>query len=130
MKTYPKIDKKSGLTFAFGIENIYINISTAARVLAHVDGVTEVRVRRPFSKWEEIHIWFKYLSHDCVVWEPFGDNSRYLIGPMNPEEATLDVSRVENAFKQYRPSFIREALGDLLSFRAFSRLLNRDIRNQ
>jgi hypothetical protein len=130
MKTYPEIDKKSGLTFAFEIENVYINISNATHTLYHVDGVTEVRVPRLFSKWEEIHIWFKYLNHDCVVWEPFGDNSRYWIGSMNPKEATLDMSRVENAFKQYRPSFIREVLGDLLSFRVFSRLLNKGVRSQ
>jgi|CXWL01.1.fsa_nt_gi hypothetical protein len=125
MKTYPTVDEKSGLTLAFEIENIYVNISNIARTLSNVDGVASVRVRRPFSKWEEIHIWFKYLNHDCVVLEPFGDNSRYWIGSMNPKEATLDMGKVENVFKQYRPPFIRELIGDILSLRIFSRLFRK-----
>jgi hypothetical protein len=122
MKTYPSVDESSGQTVAFEIENIYINISNVARIIANIDGVTEVRVRKPFTKWEEIHIWFKYLNHECVVWEPFGDNSRYWIGSKNPKETTTDMNKIENAFKQYDPPFIRELLGDILSLRIFSRL--------
>jgi hypothetical protein len=130
MKTYPEINAKSGLTVAFEIENIYVNISNVARTLSNVDGVTEMHRRRLFSKWEEIHLWFRYLNHDCVVWEPFGDNSRYWIGSKRAGEATLDMSKVENAFKHYRPSFIREVLCDLVSFRVPSRLLSKGVRSQ
>jgi hypothetical protein len=122
METYPTIDEKSSRVLAFEIDNIYVSNSNVARTLSKVDGVAEVRVRKPFTKWEEIHIWFKYMNHDCVVWEPFGDNSRFWIGSKNPKEATLDMIKVETAFKQYRPPFIRKILGDILSFRIFSQL--------
>lgn len=119
METYPTIDKKSSRVLAFEIDNIYVSNSNVACTLSKVDGVAEVRVRKLFSKWEEIHIWFKYMNHDCVVWEPFGDNSRFWIGSKNLKETTLDMSKVETAFKQYRPPFIRKIIGDILSFRIF-----------
>lgn len=122
METYPTIDEKSGRVLDFEIDNIYVNNSNVARILSKVDGVAEVRVRKLFSRWEEVHIWFKYMNHDCIVWEPFGDNSRYWIGSKTLKEATLDMSKVETAFKQYRPPFIRKILGDILSFRIFSQL--------
>ena len=62
------------------------------------------------------------MNHDCIVWEPFGDNSRYWIGSKTLKEATLDMSKVETALKQYRPPFIRKILGDILSSRIFSQL--------
>ena len=80
-----------------------------ARVLTAVPRVAGVRKRRPFSKWEEIHIWFSFAGHDWVVWEPFGDNSRYWIGPQNPT-AIVDFSQVEDAFKRYQPSIPRRVL--------------------
>lgn len=125
METYPSIDEKNGgPPFAFEIENDYVGLGTVAHILKEIDGVTEVRMRRLFSKWEEIHIWFKYANHDCVVWEPFGDNSRYWIGPKNPEEK-FDVREIENAFKRYRPPFHRAVIGDILSLRLFKRLVGR-----
>jgi hypothetical protein len=70
--------------------------------------------RKLFSRWEEIHIWFIYLNRECVVIEPFGDNSRYWIGPKNPEEE-FDISRLEQAFKQYQPPPIVRLIGDLVT---------------
>ncbi len=125
METYPTIDEKSGRVLDFEIDNIYVNNSNVARILSKVDGVAEVRVRKLFSRWEEIHIWFKYMNHDCIVWEPFGDNSRYWIGAKALKEATLDMSKIENAFKRYRPPLIRKVLGDILSFRIFSHLFGK-----
>ena len=82
MKTYPLIDEKKGdRPFAFEIENAYVGTGTIARLLAEVDGVTDVRARKLFRGSSEIHVEFKYLNHDYIVWEPYGDNSRYWIGP-------------------------------------------------
>jgi hypothetical protein len=128
MRTYPIVDeKKSKRPFAFEIENAYVGIRTIARLLTEVDGVSDVRRRRLFSKWDEIHIWFKYANQTYVVWEPFGDNSRYWIGPKSPEEA-IDIRDVENAFKQHRPSFYREIAGDILSLRFIKRCIGRIAR--
>ena len=49
MKTYPLIDEKKGdRPFAFEIENAYVGTGTIARLLAEVDGVTDVRARKLF----------------------------------------------------------------------------------
>lgn len=116
MNTHPSVDEKSGCTFAFEIDNIYVSLAAVARILAAVPGVSDVRKRRPFSKWEEIHIWFRFADHDCVVWEPFGDNSRYWIGPQTPTDI-FDISPVEDAFKRYQPPILHRVLGNLLSVR-------------
>ena len=91
LRTHPSTDEATGRTLAFEIDNIYMSLAAVARVLTAVPCVAGVRKRRPFSKWEEIHIWFSFAGHDCVVWEPFGDNSRYWIGPKNPTDSSTSV---------------------------------------
>lgn len=126
METYPLIDEKKGdRPFAFEVENVYVGPGTIARLLAEVDGVTDVRTRKLFSGSSEIHVEFKYLNRDYIVLEPYGDNSRYWIGPKNPEENAGDISQIENALKHYRPPFHRAIVGDILSLRLFKRLVDR-----
>lgn len=114
MKTYPDENVQPDSAVGFEIDNIYVSLRTVARILRDINGVTEVKKRRLFSKWEEIHIWFKYLNHECVVIEPFGDNSRYWIGPKSREER-FDISNVEVAFRQYQPPPIVKIFGDLIT---------------
>jgi hypothetical protein len=121
METYPIVDERTGCCFAFEIENVYVSLAAVARILSAVPGVTGVRIRRRFSKWEDIHIWFRVSTHDCVVEEPFGDNSRYWIGPQNASDI-FDIHEVEDAFKRYRPPIHLQVAGDMLSFR-LTRLL-------
>ena len=126
MDTYPLIDeKRDNRPFAFEVENAYVVPGTIARLLAEIDGVTDVRIRKRFSGSSEIHVEFKYLSRDYIVWEPYGDNSRYWIGPKNPEESAGDIGNIENVFKRYRPPFYREVIGDVLSLRLFKRFIGR-----
>lgn len=125
MKTFPVIDDRTGRTIAFEIENAYIGPSTVATVLSAVKGVSELRRRRAFSKWEEIHVRFRYRGAECVVWEPFGDNSRYWIGQQDAPEP-VDVSDVERTFMEYRPRLDRRTVGDILSFRFIARLFKRE----
>ena len=62
-----------------------------------MDGVTDVR-----------RIWFKddrfsftFRGRSCVVNEPWGDNSRYWIGPTEMEPQ-IDMRPVHDAFRKYR----------------------------
>ncbi|MCY1562005.1 hypothetical protein D9M68_993370 [compost metagenome] len=55
-----------------------------------------------------------------MVWEPFGDNSRYWIGPQEAER-DVDFATVEMAFKQYRPALLRKVLGDLIGLKFLPR---------
>lgn len=114
METYPDENVQPGFAIGFEIDNIYVSLGTMVRILKSVDGITEVKKRRLFSKWEDAHIWFKYLNHECVVVEPFGDSSRYWIGSMNSEER-FDISKVEDAFMQYQPPVIVRIFGDLVT---------------
>ena len=115
MQTYPDDNVQYGSAVGFEIDNIYVSLRTVSRILKSINGVTEVKKRKMFSKWEGIHIWFKCINHECVVIEPFGDSSRYWIGPKNPEEK-FDISSIEFAFRQHQPSLIAKIFGDLITF--------------
>ncbi|GGX65913.1 hypothetical protein [Saccharospirillum salsuginis] len=114
MKTYPDKNTEPNSSVGFEIDNAYVTLKSITRILSSIDEVTEVDRRKLFSKWDDIHIWFKYLNHQCVVMEPFGDNSRYWIGPNNPKEG-LDFSNIEAAFKQYKPPLSAKLFGDLIT---------------
>lgn len=99
----------------FEIDNVYVAITGAVpRILKGVDGVSEIRKRRLFSRWDGIHVWFMYRGCECIVEEPFGDNSRYWIGSGDPAHR-IPMTDVENAFARYRPPFLVKVIGDLIS---------------
>jgi hypothetical protein len=125
MQTYPIMDSQGRYPFAFEIENVYIGLREIGRLLRQLDGISDVHVRKPFRRWEDIHVWFKYMNRDYIVQEPFGDNSRYWIGPKETVEKALDVTAIENVFRSYRPSLHRGIPGDVLTLRLFKRLVGR-----
>lgn len=111
MKTSP-IRNERGLVFAFEIENLYIGIRAMADLLATVSGVSDIHVRRLFSKEpSERHIAFSYKGEKFVVWEPYGDSSVYWIGPESDNPPDVDVADLEHAFKEYKLGLISRALG-------------------
>jgi hypothetical protein len=127
MRTYSLIDKTKGdHSFAFEIENAYVSRRTVARLLKQVDGVTEVRLGGGFTSSNDFRVEFKYRNQDYVCWEPFGDNSRYWIGPKDPDEGAGSIATVEDAFKHYRPPIYRAVIGDVLTLRLLKRLVGRD----
>ena len=56
--------------------------------------------------------------------EPFGDNSRYWIGPVNPSHGKPDITAIEDAFKRSE-SFTVSLLLDVLTLRPLRRRLRR-----
>lgn len=117
MKTYPAKTSPDARLIAFEVENAYIGPAALARLLQQVAGVSEVKRRRLFSGDGDVHVRFKYRAHLCIVWEPYGDNSRYWIGPENPEAFTEDLREVERALDDYSPPTHRAMIGNLLSLR-------------
>ena len=117
MKTFPSLNESTGHVFAFEIERIYLCNSTIGRILSEIPGVSDIKVRRLFSEWREIHVWFKYGLIDFVVWEPYGDNSRLWIGPEDGVDDRVDIERVRIAFEKYQPPMFVGIVGDILSLR-------------
>jgi hypothetical protein len=111
--------------FAFEIEKVYIPPRVIARLLTGIDGVTDVRKRKPFSASSESHVEFRYFNDPYVVWEPWGDSSRYWIGPEHPEAVRPDIREIENAFRRHRPPVHRQWLGDILSLKFITRFFRR-----
>lgn len=116
MRTY-EIHRDDGYLLAFEIEMVYVRPKKVGEILSAVDGVTDVRVRRPLGTTRDVHVAFKYLGIDYIVWEPFGDNSRYWIGPEQEKEqqSDIDITPIANAFRHYEPPFLVKVFGDLIT---------------
>lgn len=126
MKTYPVFNAAGGRSPIFQVDGIYIGLGAVARLLVACDGVTDVRQRKAFSSSSDVHFEFKYHGRPFIVWEPYGDNSRYWIGPADMAGEASDVARqdfsgdigdIERSFKRYRPPIYRAILGDVVTFR-------------
>jgi hypothetical protein len=117
MKTYPIIQDGPD-PFAFEIDHVYLSRRTIARLLEKIEGVTEVHMGGRFGSPDDIRIEFKCHGHDYVVMEPFGDNSRYWIGPGGGKDdvaAAANIGRIQSAFEGHKPPLVVKLLGDLVS---------------
>ena len=101
MRTYP-LRPNDGPVAAFEIGNALIGKRTIARILSAVPGVTDVARGRG-----EGRLTFVYQGEPCIVWEPYGDNSRYWIGPEKGMETRLDMGPVLLGFSRYKPALLR-----------------------
>lgn len=119
MRTYPAKTSSDNRLIAFEVESIYLGISVITRLLQRCDFVTDVKRRRLFSSDSDVHIRFKYRGQSCVVWEPYGDSSRYWVGAEAPDAFTSNLREVREAFDNYSPPMHRSLIGDLLSLRFF-----------
>jgi hypothetical protein len=117
MKTYPAKTSADGRLLAFEVENAYIGPAVIARLLEQVADVSDVKRRRMFSGDGDVHVRFKHYGQPCIVWEPYGDNSRFWIGPENVEAFTENLRAVEQAFESYNPPTHRAVIGNLLTLR-------------
>jgi hypothetical protein len=120
MKTYPVISDHGKETPIFQVDNALISVRTVMRLLMEVDGVNDAHQRKVFERAGDIHARFTYLGRPFIVWEPYGDNSRYWIGPadmVEGEPAVVDppnIEQLKRPFEDYRPWLHRSFFGDLL----------------
>ncbi len=107
---------KDEIFFAFELDCIYVSLKKIEELLNQVDSVSEVKGRKLFSQeTEDEHLSFKYKDHEFIVWEPFGDNSRYWIGPRD-EKGVISVDDIALKFIYYSPPFFIELFGRVLTF--------------
>src|ERR1700730_8283423 len=102
MKTYP-IRKPDGSLHGFEIRNTSISMGAIRRILDSVDGVSNLN-----RQWRsEDRLTFVFRGAPWVVHEPFGDNSRYWIGPREAKNHALGVGPIHDAFVSYKSPLSR-----------------------
>ncbi len=124
METFPLLTAE-GAVWAFEVEIAIASPRVVARLLAGVNEVDDVRPRRAFGEFNEVHVRFRYRGRQFVVSEPFGDSSRLWIGPCDKNENLIDASPLEDALRVYRPPLWRLVLAELLTLRFLFRLARR-----
>ena len=101
MKVYDLHDSE-GRVYAFEIENLVIGRRSVCRVVSGIPGASVVRQPVRFLSWfrEDTFCEFELDGVRFEVWEPFGDNSRYWIGP-EPPQWVPQLEIVRQAFLRY-----------------------------
>lgn len=102
MKTYP-IRRPDGSLNGFEIGNTFISMGAITRILHSVDGVSNLD-----RQWRsDDRLTFVLRGAAWVVHEPFGDNSRYWIGPRDATNHVLEVGPIHDAFVSYKSPLAR-----------------------
>ena len=95
MRTYP-IKDDGGVLFAFEIRAQLLGVRLS-RLLGRLEGISDVRRRKWWTGSPEVHIRFQYCGREYIVWEPYGDNSRWWIGPDDTEAEHVSLADIERA---------------------------------
>ena len=112
----------NGYLIAFEIEAIYYSRNAIAEILKATRGVSAVQFGGRFGSNNDVRLMFNFLNSSFIVWEPYGDNSRYWIGPKESSQKPIDIRIVELAFINYLPPLHKRIVGDILNFRLTRRL--------
>jgi hypothetical protein len=106
MKVYDLKDK-AGRVFAFEVGNTFLTRRGLCRVVRSIPGARILKAARFGSYFKEAEFCkFEIQGQQFVAWEPFGDNSRYWIGP-DPPHWCEQVALVRKAFIQHRRLFAK-----------------------
>jgi len=114
MKTWAITDEH-GRVIAFEVSMISVGLNEIQKILQSNSEVGQLNQRRIFSAASEVHMTFSFRGDIHVVWEPFGDNSRYWIGPKDKLPQSKDIAELEKSFQNYKPTLWKRMLG-LLKF--------------
>jgi len=92
---------KAGRIFAFEVSNLFLSRRKLCKVIRSIPEAKILKAPSLCSRHEEEFCEFEIQGQKFVAWEPFGDNSRYWIGP-NPSNWCEQVETVKMAFKNRR----------------------------
>ncbi len=67
-----------------------------------------------FGSSSDLRLTFNYYGEEYIVWEPYGDSSRYWIGPKTLTDSSRDCSDLEEAFQTFEPSLLVRGIQMLL----------------
>lgn len=122
MKTYPIKDDKRQLV-ALEVDMVYCGLRNLLSVIASSEGVSGAAIGKGLSAGADVRATFQYQGDDYVVTEPFGDSSRYWVGPVE-RNVRRDISAIEGRLKDFQPSALRRIVGGLVTL-DFATLLGR-----
>lgn len=110
METYELLDE-DGRVLAFEVNNAGLGRKGVCRVVETIPGAQITR-RPKFLSWfrEEVFCEFSVGGKTFVAWEPFGDNSRYWIGP-EPTKWLAETRSVRDAFDSHKESRLFRRVG-------------------
>jgi hypothetical protein len=101
MRTYPL--KDSGALRGFEVSNAWLHTRAIARFVSSIGA--QVRFQRRLFGAGDVHLKFQYKGREFQVVEPFGDNSRYWIVPVEASPSG-EVADLHDAFVRYRPGLV------------------------
>jgi hypothetical protein len=97
-----EIRDKEGRLFAFEVENLGLGRHGACRVAGKIPGSVVVRKQQRFAiSNRDDFCEFKLEGVSFIVEEPFGDNSRYWVGPKSAQYAP-EIHIVRDFFARAR----------------------------
>ncbi len=106
MKTYSLF--KDNVLHAFEIDNSYLNPKIIAKFLVNRPGISNIRAHKLEDRDDRLEFDFRGIRY--IVSEPFGDNSRYWIGPQNPSLTMMETRELESFFVSFNPPIYRKIL--------------------
>jgi len=103
-----ELKDKDGRVYAFEVKNIAIGRMGALRIVRTIPGVVINRSpRNRFLSWGDPDEFceFEIEGQLYVIDEPYGDNSRFWIGPKS-ESNNDHIDTVRKVFENYKPSIL------------------------
>jgi hypothetical protein len=113
LRTYPLTDN-SGAIYAFEVGNALLSPREIARLVKSTLGASITAGPNGYASADDMRLRFHYAGTEFEVFEPFGDNSRYWIGPAGEKPARVpEIDKLHEMFQTYRPSLLRRLLSAL-----------------
>src|SRR5712691_7070400 len=97
------LSSEEGRVFAFEVGNLFLGRRLFCRLVSGIPGARLLRTPRIFTRGgEDEFCEFEIEGVTFVGWEPWGDNSRYWVGP-KPPRWVPQLTTVREAFSRARP---------------------------
>ena len=101
---------KSGEVYAFQVQSILIPLKRIIKLLQRESSVAQIKTRSVLECNPDVHCEFVYRGERYMIWEPYGDSSRYWVGPISDEAPQVDISPLVQLFQNYRVGFMRQLI--------------------
>lgn len=101
MKTYLMKDE-DGKLISFEIPNWKVSRNRATKIIASISRVKITRSPKRLLSWfrEDVFCEFELNGLSFEIEEPFGDNSRFLIGSKQNYDFYKEIAVIEQAFRE------------------------------